>query len=429
MSDAMNTPIEKTTHAGAKVWRSMATIRFPFTLVLAGLISLFGWYAVDAFLRYVDKDAGLGAFFVTRTGVITTLGWIYRAVFIGAGVIFGFALGGAIFRRIELLGEQLRVMSVRDKLALLAGLVVGLILTAALSLPIVQLVANKIIASGTIALVGIAVTYLSTVAALSMKEEIHFYMPPPPEEDKVPNDRFKVLDTNVIIDGRVADIARAKFIEGPMYIPGFVLDELQHIADSSDSLKRARGRRGLDILNQMQKELSGTLTVRTYDRFAPPGEEVDSRLVRLAKALNGSLVTNDYNLNKVAELQGVTVMNINELANALKPVVLPGEEMRVMMVKEGKEPGQGIGYLDDGTMIVVANGRSRMGDTIIVRVTSLMQTVAGKMIFAQMIDGGGEGDDNDGANGDGGGMDGGGYGASVRSYSRGGARRPVRRDH
>ena len=420
--------------AGSRFWRSMATIRFPFTLVLAGLISLFGWYAVDAFLRYVDKDAGLGAFFVTKTGIITTLGWIYRGVFIGAGVIFGFALGGAIFRRIEIMGENLRVMSVRDKLALFSGLVVGLILTAALSLPIIQLVPTRIIAFGTVVLVGIALTYLSTVAALSMKEEIHFYMPPPPEEDKIPKDHFKVLDTNVIIDGRVADIARAKFIDGPIYIPGFVLDELQHIADSSDSLKRARGRRGLDILNQMQKELSGTLTVRTYDRYAPPGEEVDSRLVRLAKALNGSLVTNDYNLNKVAELQGVTVMNINELANALKPVVLPGEVMRVTLVKEGKEPQQGVGYLDDGTMIVVAGGRHHMGETVAVRVTSLMQTVAGKMIFAQMVDGDDDesydnsGVNNDGFDGGNGGYDNGGYGASVRSYSRGGARRTVRRD-
>ncbi len=428
VTNSTNNKPSKTSSTRNRFWRSMTSIRFPFTLVLAGLISLFGWYAVDAYLRYVRGDAGLGSFFVTKSGDDSPLSWVYRVVFVAAGLIFGFALGGAIFRRIELLGEQLRVMSIRDKLALSAGLVVGLILTVALSLPIIQLVTTKIIAFGTVMLVGIAVTYLSTVAALSMKEEIHFYMPPPPEEDKVPQDHFKVLDTNVIIDGRVADIARAKFIEGPMYIPGFVLDELQHIADSSDSLKRARGRRGLDILNQMQKELSGTLTVRTYDRYAPPGEEVDSRLVRLAKALNGSLVTNDYNLNKVAELQGVTVMNINELANALKPVVLPGEEMRVMLVKEGKEPGQGIGYLDDGTMIVVANGRVHMGETVAVRVTSLMQTVAGKMIFAQMVDSDNEGeDDYDGGPVNNGGYDGG-YGASVRSYSRGGARRPIRRD-
>jgi uncharacterized protein YacL len=288
-----------------------------------------------------------------------------------------------------------------------------------------MLIPNKVIAFVAALLVGMAVTYLSTAAALSMKEEIHFYMPPPKEEDKVPtNEKFKVLDTNVIIDGRVADVAKAGFVEGSLYVPGFVLEELQHIADSSDGLKRARGRRGLDILNQMQKEL--TLVVRTYDRLAPPGEEVDGRLVRLAKALNGALVTNDWNLNKVAELQGVPVLNINELANAIKPVVLPGEDMRVTIVKEGKEAGQGIGYLDDGTMIVVAGGRSLMGETVGVRVTSLMQTVAGKMIFAQLSDDE-SGDDGDDGRGSDNGY-GNGNGAGMRPYSRGGARRPIRRN-
>ena len=182
----------------------------------------------------------------------------------------------------------------------------------------------------------------------------------------------EILDTNVIIDGRIADICKAGFVEGPIYIPRFVLEELQQIADSGDSLKRARGRRGLDILNQMQQEMS--LQIQTYESGNGGGaEEVDARLVELAKNLSGAIVTNDYNLNKVAVLQGVKVLNVNELANALKPVVLPGEEMIVTIIKEGKEQNQGVGYLDDGTMIVVERARRCIGDTLDVIVTSILQ--------------------------------------------------------
>jgi uncharacterized protein YacL len=194
----------------------------------------------------------------------------------------------------------------------------------------------------------------------------------------------KILDTNVIIDGRIADICRTGVLEGPVYVPGFVLDELQQIADSSDSLKRARGRRGLDILNAMQKEMS--LVVRSFDgarNMAEP-EPVDARLVRLAKELGGTIVTNDFNLNKVAELQGVGVLNVNELANALKPVVLPGEEMAVTIIKEGKEPNQGIAYLDDGTMVVVESAKRHIGEKVMITVGSVLQTVAGKMIFGNL---------------------------------------------
>jgi uncharacterized protein YacL len=405
-----------------KLWRSVLTIRFVFTLLLAGMTGLFGWYSVGSFLRWVANDLQLTGIFGKDES--SWVAWLYKGVFITVGGIFGFALGGSVFRRIELMGERLRVMSVREKLALTGGMIIGIILTAALSIPIILIIPNKIVAFVVALLVGIAMTYLSTVAALSMKEEIRFYMPPSPEEDNIPKERYKILDTNVIIDGRVADIARAGFIEGPIYIPGFVLDELQHIADSSDALKRNRGRRGLDILDQMQKDQS--LIVRTFDRLAPGNEEVDARLVRLAKALESVLVTNDWNLNKVAGLQGVQVLNINELANALKPVVLPGEDLQVTIVKDGKEPTQGVGYLDDGTMIVVANGRSHMGETVAVRVTSLMQTVAGKMIFAQLNDSYYGDDDFDGGNNAGGGNNS--RGDSMRSYSRGGARRPVRRD-
>ncbi len=191
----------------------------------------------------------------------------------------------------------------------------------------------------------------------------------------------KILDTSVIIDGRIADICDTGFMEGKAIIPRFVLDELQHIADSSDTLKRNRGRRGLDILNRIRKELK--VPVQIVDE-PDDGLEVDSRLVKMAQKLSAKIVTNDYNLNKVCELQGVPVLNINELANAVKPVVLPGEEMDVQIIKDGKETGQGIGYLDDGTMIVVDGGRGRIGDTVSVVVTSVLQTAAGRMIFAKL---------------------------------------------
>ncbi|WP_425448447.1 PIN/TRAM domain-containing protein [Dethiothermospora halolimnae] len=191
----------------------------------------------------------------------------------------------------------------------------------------------------------------------------------------------KVLDTSVIIDGRIADICKTGFVEGPLVIPEFVLEELQHIADSSDSLKRNRGRRGLDMLNKIQKELD--IEVVIHEKDFEDISEVDSKLLKLAQFLDGKVVTNDFNLNKVAEFHGVNVLNINELANAVKPVVLPGEEMKVLVIKDGKESGQGIGYLDDGTMIVVDGGKKHIGRNIDVLVTSVLQTAAGRMIFAK----------------------------------------------
>lgn len=192
----------------------------------------------------------------------------------------------------------------------------------------------------------------------------------------------KVLDTSVIIDGRIFDLCQTGFIEGTLIIPAFVLQELRHIADSSDNLKRNRGRRGLDILNKIQKELK-EVDVQVTEKDFPQIAEVDSKLLKLAQELNGKVITNDYNLNKVAEFQGVPVLNINELANAIKPVVLPGEEMRIQIVKDGKESGQGVAYLDDGTMIVVEGGRKFIGETKDVVVTSVLQTAAGRMIFAK----------------------------------------------
>ena len=189
----------------------------------------------------------------------------------------------------------------------------------------------------------------------------------------------KLLDTSVIIDGRVLDIVRSGFMEGPLLLPRFVLRELQMIADSSDALKRTRGRRGLDLLTQLQQTTPLEIVERDYDDIS----EVDAKLVRLARERGARLVTNDYNLNRVAHVEGVLVLNVNELANALKPVLLPGEELRVAVIREGREAHQGVGYLDDGTMIVVENGRRLIGETIEVAVTSALQTNAGRMIFAR----------------------------------------------
>ena len=191
-----------------------------------------------------------------------------------------------------------------------------------------------------------------------------------------------ILDTSVIIDGRVADIAETGFLAGTLVIPQFVLRELQQIADSSDSAKRNRGRRGLDILQRLQKK-KGSYEIHISEADFPDVREVDHKLIELAKQIEGKIVTNDFNLNKVAQLRGVAVLNINELANALKPVVLPGEIMRVFVLKEGKEYNQGVAYLDDGTMVVVDNARRMIGKNIDVSVTSVLQTTAGKMIFGR----------------------------------------------
>ena len=191
----------------------------------------------------------------------------------------------------------------------------------------------------------------------------------------------KILDSSVIIDGRIADICSTGFIEGPILIPKFVLAELQKVADSSDSLKRQRGRRGLDIVERLKTEPEAHIVITETD--FPEIKGVDQKLIELARRLNAKIITNDFNLNKMAKIQGVKVLNINELANALKPVVLPGETMRVFILKEGKERDQGVAYLDDGTMVVVDNARKMIGKTIEITVTSVLQTTAGKMIFGR----------------------------------------------
>ena len=194
----------------------------------------------------------------------------------------------------------------------------------------------------------------------------------------------RVIDTSAIIDGRLVEVIRTRFLSGSIVVPDFVLDELQHVADSSDALKRARGRRGLEIVEDMKRSANGGFSVRSTDRS--DSDPVDSRLVRLAREMGASIVTTDYNLNKVAQIQGVEVLNVNELANALKPAVLPGEPLSIKVIREGREYDQGVGYLDDGTMIVVEGGRRLMGQQVQVEVTSILQSPSGKMIFTRVAE-------------------------------------------
>lgn len=227
--------------------------------------------------------------------------------------------------------------------------------------------------------------YLGVRVALSSKvdfSKVIEYFNKSSLPKKTSDIRPKVLDTSVIIDGRLLDICKTKFLEGPLVIPEFVLKELRHIADASDPLKRKRGRRGLDILNKLQTEIDNEVIIDNTD--FKDESEVDIKLLKLALKINGMVATHDYNLNKVAIVHGVDILNINALANAVKPVVIPGEEMTVEVVKEGKENNQGLAYLDDGTMIVVEDGKALIGKTVVVVVTTALQTAAGKMIFVKV---------------------------------------------
>ncbi len=258
------------------------------------------------------------------------------------------------------------------------GLLLGL-LFARLASSAIPLFAK----SGSIAISGVIYATLGYIGLkIGLKKGEEFNLQSLMLSKGKETEHFKILDTSVIIDGRVADICETGFIEGVFIIPQFVLHELQHIADSPDSVKRTRGKRGLEILHRMQKSVD--IEVRISEQDFPRIKEVDTKLVELAKRIDGKIITNDANLNKVAELQGVSVLNINGLANALKPVVLPGEELNTYVLKEGKEPGQGVAYLDDGTMVVIENGRRFMGRSLDVVVTSVLQTTAGRMIFAKV---------------------------------------------
>ncbi|MGE3820939.1 MAG: PIN/TRAM domain-containing protein [Isosphaeraceae bacterium] len=272
--------------------------------------------------------------------------------------------------------------------AIYFGVIVGVILSDMIRNalePAMTLYLKDEVRLGVTGMASIFICYICISTLLQTKDDFRFIIPYMEFSKEVKGARPLVLDTSVVIDGRIADVAETKVIDQPLVVPRFVLQELQGIADSSDKLRRNRGRRGLDILNRLQK--SPGVEVRIHDAELPELagiREVDQRLVVLAKHLGGKVVTNDYNLNKIARLQGVEVINLNDLANALKPIVLPGEGLSVKLIKRGEEPGQGVGYLDDGTMVVTEQGAYHLGETVRLTVTSVLQTSAGRMIFGRM---------------------------------------------
>lgn len=313
-------------------------------------------------------------------GYLSEFQWLFPfslpyGPWIGAGIGFCFAI------LVLLLDIFFKRFTVRNVLSILLGVALGLLVHHLF----MQVAHYAQISDAILQQIGILsavmFSYLGAVTILRGQDEFNLLIPFIKLEGKGPGEEIILLDTSVIIDGRIADIAETHFLSGRLVLPRFVLKELQLIADSSDPLKRNRGRRGLDILNRIKK--NPHLEVKIHEMDFPEFSTVDAKLVKMAQVIGAKVFTNDYNLNKVAELQGVKVLNINELANAVKPVVMPGETMQAKILKEGKEHDQGVAYLNDGTMVVVDNGRRRIGQTINVVITSVLQTQAGRMIFAK----------------------------------------------
>ena len=311
----------------------------------------------------------------------------YAAVFLLVGALAGLVLTPYVtVRPFVALRKRIRQAPAHQLLATTLGLIIGLVVAALLAFPLSMLPPpfSQILPFVAAVIFG----YLGITVMITRQRDIfNFVRGRLPKRGESPdnggNGRMPVLlDTSVIIDGRIADISRTGFIEGEMLVPRFVLNELQHIADSSSTLRRNRGRRGLDMLRRLQNE--STTPVRVTDMDIEGVREVDDKLVLLAKQLHCAILTNDYNLNRVAELQGVRVLNINELANAVKAIFLPGESFTVKIIQEGKEAHQGVGYLDDGTMVVVEDGESYINRKVEVTVTKVLQTAAGRMLFARL---------------------------------------------
>ena len=317
---------------------------------------------------------------LSRSLVVLALGWAgWHYDPVPGRPLLGLALG--VLCAIGIIGLELKLrrVSAHDMVGALVGGVTGLI-GAYLVLGVVErldLGAENFVH----ALLIVFLVYIGVVIGTHRGEWFEPARIIAAFKDSSRLHQYKILDTSVIIDGRIADICETGFLEGTLVAPQFVLRELQQVADSSDSLKRNRGRRGLDVLQRIQK--MPHMQVQIVETDFPEVREVDLKLIELARHMSGKIVTNDFNLNKVAQLRGVAVLNINELANSLKPVVLPGEVLRVFILKEGKEAGQGVAYLDDGTMVVVDQGKRALGKTIEVTVTSVLQTTAGKMIFCR----------------------------------------------
>jgi uncharacterized protein YacL len=345
-------------------------MRVEFVIRLIGMLvfALGGWYMGDFFAEGVPEPY---------------MGYALKAVLPLAGAALGlFVTPWLTTRPFWWVRSKIRQLPAQQLMAAITGLIVGLIVAALLAWPLSLLpgVLGEVlpfIGAIIFGYLGITVMTVRQKDIMSLLgERLSF------KGESLHRGNQVLLDTSVIIDGRIADISRTGFIRGTMLIPRFVLNELQHIADSSDMLRRNRGRRGLEMLNKLQKE--SVVPIRINDVNVEEAREVDDKLVMLAKKLRCPIVTNDYNLNRVAELQGITVLNINELANAVKAVFLPGESMSIRIIQPGKELGQGVGYLDDGTMVVVENGRRYVNRTIEVIVTKVLQTTAGRMIFARL---------------------------------------------
>jgi len=355
--------------------------------IIFALLGAVGGFYGGAFLHNM---------FLVKLNISTPLSVGIFVAIILLGTVVGYLLAkpiiGLMFKFTNRAENQLTRMPVTDLLGGAIGLIIGLIIATFIGYALA-----RVPVVGTVSAIAILIVfgYLGmTIGARKHYELLNLPRTLKNERQRMRKgtcretedgeicNKPKILDTSVIIDGRILDICQTGFVEGPLIIPNFVLEELRHISDSSDALKRTKGRRGLDILNKIRSELDIEVEISMED--FPELTEVDDKLVRMAQNCCGCVVTNDFNLNKVAKIQGVPVLNINELANALKPLSLPGEEMRLTIVKEGKEHRQGIGYLDDGTMIVVENGRNYMNQTVDVMVTSVIQTNAGRMIFAKI---------------------------------------------
>lgn len=330
--------------------------------------------------------AGLGAYAGTQLAIFTgdeTQFWMQGMGLLGAFIGLTLTPWFTI-RPIRAMRATLSQISVRTLIAGMLGLIVSLIIAGLLAFPLSLLPQPfsqlfPILAAALLA-------YLGVVIFIARQNDIFsslsfFPLRSAESGDGVSRERNILMDTSVIIDGRITDIARTGFLAGTLLIPRFVLNELQHIADSSDKLRRQRGRRGLEVLANLQKDPK--MPVRISDIDVEGAREVDDKLVILARQMHAPILTNDYNLNRVAELQGVPILNINELANAVKAVYLPGEEMTVRIIQEGREAKQGVGYLDDGTMIVVQDGSDFIGSEVTTSVTKVLQTAAGRMIFAK----------------------------------------------
>ena len=294
------------------------------------------------------------------------------------GAICGLALGYVILK----LEEKLKEIPLKTIIGSLTGLTISLLVANLFVARLLLTIMKDVPISLPIyILLYVVMGYLGF--RIGEKKSQTIDLSKVPLFDKIEgNESIKILDTSIIIDGRMGDVCETGFIEGAFVIPQFVLYEIQHIADHQDPVKRTRGRRGLEVLHRLQKQT--LVKVRIVDYDFPKLQDVDTKLIALAKKLNGKIVTNDYNLNKVAELQGIEVLNMNQLATALKPAILPGEQMSIKILKEGKEHGQGIGYLDDGTMVVVDDAKKLLGKSVDIVVTSVLQTTSGRMIFAKL---------------------------------------------